>query len=220
MIIDSAAATGADPSGASVEHWLASTVTPWAQTPNTSVLVLDHIPKRDKGTARSGLGGIGSVWKLGYVTGVSYLVPTTNCWTDNTAGYINLVVEKDKCSATGCRQNESFAVITGSWNNDGTFRHTIKALNPDAPRTADDADTAERIAKCDASVYHALGEAGPQGLNVTALRTAVRGFKATLVSSRAEWLVEEGAATKSYEGKSITYRLAEHTPTTPHQEPF
>ena len=173
VVIDSAFSSGADSSGASIAQWAYDRIDLWKEQEPT-IIVVDHVPKRDKPGARTGRGGIGSQDKLALVTGVSYYVPSLKCWTDTEGGRVTLIVDKDKTSGTSAKPLDTYCTFVGAWHDTPAGRAFDWTIHmPDEP-TPDHDDGIPYEERIEADIHTAL-TAAQDGLTITTIRKAVRG---------------------------------------------
>ena len=205
VVIDSAFSSGADSSGASIAQWAYDRIDPWKEQEPT-IIVVDHVPKRDKPGNRTGRGGIGSQDKLALVTGVSYFVPTLKCWTDTLDGRITLVVDKDKTTTTGVQPLTPYATFVGTWHDTPAGRaFDWTAHVPDEPAPDDNDDGTSYEDRIATDIHNAVA-AAQDGLTITTIRKAVRGKTGT-IGVVAERMVYQNVLTKT----GNVYRIAPPT---------
>lgn len=135
VVIDTAQATGAPSDGADISEWWAKTIRPW-QKAGSTVVVIDHRPKRSADRAP---GPIGSVHKLSRLDGACLAV-NGHPWTRREGGRLTLKIEKDRMGAIG-KRNAIAADMAGTYDAHGGFLITIEAHRDDTPQ----ADQAQRL---------------------------------------------------------------------------
>ena len=190
MVIDAMSSAGCPSDGADVLPWWDAHVKPFQ--PSTTVLLGDHRPKRSEDRA---MGGIGSVHKRSFLTGVSLLLDGIP-WTQHTDGRLTLTNHKDRHGVLTAGIGKKVGAVVGK-HVDGVLTITVEPPT-DKERGA---DLTERV-------VNALTIAEPEGIRTaTKLATAV-GCKRQALDKVLPMLVEAGAIEKVEDGKADLYRIA------------
>ena len=190
VIIDAVNSAGCPSDGADVAPWFKSHIEPFGK--DTTVLMLDHIPKRSDDRAP---GAIGSTHKRSVLTGVSLLVEG-KAWTRSEAGRVTLRNHKDRHGVLPAGLGKVVAAITGEYK-DGTL--TLDAIEPNVRE--DGGEIADRIIEA----LTAAGDDGIRGKGI--MRKRVAGKAANVDAALLE-MASEGVIEVAKDGAAMVYRLA------------
>ena len=131
VVIDSAESAGCPADGSDVAPWLTKMVQPFLDVGST-VLVLDHVPKRKEGRP---LGPIGSQHKLARVNGAALFVSGVP-WTQKTDGHLVLTNHKDRHGQLPAPIGKAVARLIGTHEGEGLTLSIV------APETEDNLEEA------------------------------------------------------------------------------
>ena len=190
VIIDAVNSAGCPSDGADVAPWFKSHIEPFGK--DTTVLMLDHIPKRSDDRAP---GAIGSTHKRSVLTGVSLLVEG-KAWTRKEPGRVTLRNHKDRHGVLPAGLGKVVAAITGEYK-DGTL--TLDAIEPNVRE--DGGEIADRIIEA----LTAAGDDGIRGKGI--MRKRVAGKAANVDAALLE-MASEGVIEVTKVGAAMVYRLA------------
>ena len=203
VIIDAATSAGCPANGDDVREWIAQNILPFTlDEPRSTIIVLDHIPKRKEGRPA---GPIGSFYKLAAVNG-SALRIYGQPWNAHQSGKIHLVVEKDRLGQLPATTGDHAATITGTWQGDPpTFAYTI---TPPTDKKAAEADLADVKTTVEDAICDELEATGGRTFNP--LRQTIRQqtkVSYALFGSILKALVECELIVKDESGRYPVYRL-------------
>ena len=190
VVIDALSSAGCPSDGSDISPWWDTHVTPFG-TSQTMVLG-DHRPKRAEDRAP---GGIGSVHKRSFLTGVLLLADGVP-WTKEDDGRISLVNQKDRHSILPNGLYKPVASVVGK-HVDSVLVITVE---PPTDRERG-ADLRERI-------VNALTLSEPAGIRTTKTLAEKVGCKKAALTGPLLKLVEDDVVEKVLDGKADVYRIA------------
>ena len=195
VVIDALSSAGCPSDGSDISPWWDAHVKPFGKS--QTVVLGDHRPKRTEDRAP---GGIGSVHKRSFLTGV-LLLADGKPWTKDDDGRITLINQKDRHSILPNGLYKPVASVVGK-HVDSVLVITVE---PPTDR--------ERGADLRERVVNALTLSEPTGIRtVTTLAKAV-GCKRQALDKLLPELIEGGVVEKVLDGKADVYRIArEDTP--------
>ena len=195
VVIDALSSAGCPSDGSDISPWWDTHVKPFGT--DVTMVLGDHRPKRAEDRAP---GGIGSVHKRSFLTGV-LLLAEGKPWTTDDDGRITLTNQKDRHSVLPAGLYKPVAAVVGK-HKGGRLVLTVEPPS-DKERGA---DLRERV-------VNALTLAEPDGIRtVTTLAKAV-GCKRQALDKLLPQLAADGVIEKVQEGAADLYRVArEDTP--------
>lgn len=195
VVVDALSSAGCPSDGSDITPWWDAFVKPFG-TSQTMVLG-DHRPKRAMDRAP---GGIGSVHKRSFLTGV-LLLADGQPWTKDDDGRITLVNQKDRHSILPAGLYKPVASIVGKHVD------SVLVLTVEPPTDKErGADLRERI-------VNALTLSEPTGIRTVAKLAKSVGCKRQALDKLLPQLMEGGVIEKVADGKADLYRIArEDTP--------
>ena len=190
VVIDACNSAGCPSDGSDVSRWFGTHVAPWGK--DVTILLIDHIPKREDDRAP---GQIGSVHKRSMLTGVGLLLQG-KAWDKKNDGRITLTSEKDRHSVLPAGIYQKVAAITGT-HVDGVLQIVVNSpTNDDTGATLRD------------KIVNAIMVDEPTGIRTMTTLIRAVGGKAAKVRPELDRLIADGVIARSKDGKADVFHIA------------
>ena len=190
VVVDALSSAGCPSDGSDISPWWDAFVKPFGTS--QTVVLGDHRPKRSEDRAP---GGIGSVHKRSFLTGVLLLADGVP-WTKDSDGRITLVNQKDRHSILPSGLYKPVASVVGKHVD------SVLVLTVEPPTDKErGADLRERI-------VNALTLSEPTGIRTVAKLAKAVGCKRQALDKLLPQLMEGGVIEKVADGQADLYRIA------------
>lgn len=196
VVIDSAWSSGLPHEATDLEPWMEKFVYPLLRA-HIGVTVIDHIPKRQK---ERPMGAIGSIQKMGHVTGVMMQIgkESEKPWSSESEGRVTATVVKDRPGGVGPR-GATVATIVGRPNMDGSsLRLEYMPYEEDEDKPTGDIHS---------DIVDLLAEY-PDGLTAEKIREHLQ-VRRTLITDTLKTLLDRGTVVMEKIGRAKVYMLPE-----------